>query len=147
MAKLILDILPSVIKYFESFTWFFSIVANLKQVPNQHIRYKDDPKKEKRDENQILAYGWRHFFDDPTKPEYLAELPMTKAAIKAMDTVTDFVNKTFEREISNYCVGGASKVNLQHKFCVENNDKFRTFEIIVLIVKFCSTIQSSTAKF
>lgn len=94
----------------------FSVVANLKQIPNQHIRYKDDPKQERRGENAILAYGWRHFFDDPTKPEYLAELPMTKAAVKAMDTVTDFMNKTTGNAISSYCVGGASKVLLLNVF-------------------------------
>jgi len=28
---------------------------------------------------------------DPNSPEWLARLPMTKGAVRAMDTVTDFV--------------------------------------------------------
>ena len=35
---------------------------------------------------------------------------MVKASVKAMDAVTDFVNKTLGKEITTYCVGGASKV-------------------------------------
>lgn len=36
---------------------------------------------------------------------------MTKAAVKAMDTITDFVNKTIGQVVDQYCVGGASKVS------------------------------------
>jgi len=57
-----------------------------------------------------MAYSWRHFIDDPSKPDYISELPMVKASVKAMDAVTDFVNKTTGNQISKYCVGGLSKV-------------------------------------
>ena len=62
-----------------------------------------------------MAYTWHHFIDDPTKTDYVSEMPMTKAAVKAMDTVTDFINKTLKMEITDYCVGGASKVKLSLK--------------------------------
>lgn len=39
-------------------------------------------------------------------------MPMTKAAVKGMDTITDFVKKTTGQDITQYCVGGASKVEL-----------------------------------
>jgi len=37
---------------------------------------------------------------------------MVKASVKAMDAVTDFVNKTLGNEISTYCVGGASNMDV-----------------------------------
>ena len=80
------------------------------QIPNQHVKFHADPKNKTRYEDAIIAYTWRHFLEDPSKPEWLLRMPMTKASVKAMDTVTDFVNKTIGKEITNYCVGGASKV-------------------------------------
>ena len=82
----------------------------MKQIPNEHLTFYGDPQKKRRTEDGIIAYTWRHFLEDPTKPEWLLRLPMTKASVKAMDTITDFVNKTIGKEITNYCVGGASKV-------------------------------------
>nr|XP_039256779.1 autocrine proliferation repressor protein A-like [Styela clava] len=86
-----------------------SVTADLKQIPNEHLMFKEDPEKKSRTEDGIIAYTWRHFIDDPTKPEWLLRMPMTKASVKAMDAVTDFVNKTVGKVVENYCVGGASK--------------------------------------
>ena len=91
--------------------FFFRITADLKQIPNEHLKFHADPKNKTRTEDAIIAYTWRHFLEDPSKPEWLLRMPMTKAAVKAMDTVTDFVNKTIGKEITDYCVGGASKVS------------------------------------
>jgi len=88
------------------------VVAVLKQVPNEKMVFKDDPKRKNRSANAILAYSWRHFLDDPTKPEFLIMLPMVKATVKAMDAVTDFVRKTVGKHVSNFCIGGHSKASL-----------------------------------
>lgn len=86
-----------------------SVTADLMQIPNEHLMFKGDPLKKSRTEDGIIAYTWRHFIDDPTKPEWLLRMPMTKAAVRAMDVVTDFVKKEVGKDLNQYCVGGASK--------------------------------------
>uniref|UniRef100_H2ZH05 Uncharacterized protein n=1 Tax=Ciona savignyi TaxID=51511 RepID=H2ZH05_CIOSA len=86
-----------------------SVTAVLKQVPNQYIIFAADPKQAKRDEDAIIAFTWRHFIDDPTKPEWLLRLPMTKAAVKAMDAISAFVLDVAKRPVTRFCVGGESK--------------------------------------
>ena len=41
-------------------------------------------------EDAIIAYTWQHFVEKPDEPEWLLRLPMTKAAIRAMDTIEVF---------------------------------------------------------
>lgn len=50
-------------------------------------------------------------------------MPMTKAAVKAMDTITDFVNKATGKDITKFCVGGASKVKKNISSIVYTNLK------------------------
>jgi PhoPQ-activated pathogenicity-related protein len=49
------------------------------------------------------------FIDNPDDPSILLRLPMTKAAVKAMDTVTDFTQKRGYASIKKFMVAGASK--------------------------------------
>jgi len=86
-----------------------SVVANLKQIPNQHMIFKDDPQQTRREEDAIIAYTWRHFLGNPNDTEWLLRFPMTKAVIKAIDTVQDFASKTAGVNVERFCVGGASK--------------------------------------
>lgn len=80
--------------------------AILQQVPNEPITFPSDPRNKSRSESDILAYTWRHFVEGGTnEPDWLVRFPMTKAAVRAMDTVTDFVNT----DISKFFVAGASK--------------------------------------
>ncbi|XP_070580928.1 autocrine proliferation repressor protein A-like [Ptychodera flava] len=87
-----------------------SIGAVLFNIPNQPMQYWSDPKNESRKEDSVIAFTWRHYIDDPTKPEWLARLPMTKAAVRAMDTISDFVRKK-ERtaHVKRFMVAGESK--------------------------------------
>lgn len=67
-----------------------SVVAELRMVPNQPLTFADDPTPRKED--GIIAYTWDKFLrtgDD----RWPLRLPMTKAAVRAMDTVTDFCAK------------------------------------------------------
>ena len=73
--------------------------------------FKDDPEKKRRSEDAIIAYTWRHFLENPKDAEWLLRFPMTKAVIKALDTVDDFAAKQAGVTIERYCVGGASKVS------------------------------------
>ena len=46
-------------------------------------------------------------------PSILLRLPMTKAAYKAMDAMTDFCQKNEFANIKKFMIAGASKVNLK----------------------------------
>jgi PhoPQ-activated pathogenicity-related protein len=91
-----------------------TISAALFQVPNEHILFYDDPKQQSRTEDAIIAYTWDHFLKDPTTPNWLVRFPMVKSVIRAMDTVTEFVEKSTLPELDGYspnyyAVAGASK--------------------------------------
>ena len=89
------------------------VCAALFQVPNQHIVFNGDPLAKQRTEDSLVAYGWAHFLDFPDVPEWLLLFPMTKAAVKAMDTAEDFVKRSDEvglhSSIEKWGVAGASK--------------------------------------
>lgn len=83
-----------------------SIVAGLRQIPNQPLTFRDDGTP--RWEDEIIAYCWdKHLRggDDwwPTR------LPMTKASVRAMDAVQAFSRVHLGRTISDFVVTGASK--------------------------------------
>lgn len=88
-----------------------SVAVMVSQVPNQPLTFSDET--ESRIEDELLAYGMDKYLgtDDP---EWLIQLPMTKAVVRAMDTV-----QTFAREadfawpnvprIDDFIVLGGSK--------------------------------------
>jgi len=89
-------------------------------VPNQPIVFPNDPLGEnhKRTENAVLAYTWWHYMFDPeANPEWVIRLPMAKAAVRAMDTVTAYMTsesapeeiKELKSNPGQFIVGGASK--------------------------------------
>lgn len=64
-----------------------SVTTELRMVPNQPLIFSDDQKP--RVEDEIIAYTWDKYLktgDD----QWPLRLPMTKAAVRAMDTVTAF---------------------------------------------------------
>jgi len=54
--------------------------------------------------------------ENPSDPSILLRLPMTKAAVKAMDAVTDFVGKRGFGNLKKFMVAGASKVRKNFRF-------------------------------
>ncbi|NEV62629.1 PhoPQ-activated protein PqaA family protein [Thiorhodococcus minor] len=64
-----------------------SVVAMISQVPNQPLQFADEAAP--REEDAILAYGMDKYLLTGD-PEWLAQLPMTKAVIRALDTVQTF---------------------------------------------------------
>ena len=88
-----------------------SVVTELRMVPNQPLVFGDDPKPgRKRVEDEIIAYTWRKYLEtgDVSWP---LRLPMTKAAVRAMDTVTAFM-KSDEgggKTVDKFFVAGGSK--------------------------------------
>ena len=87
-----------------------TIVAELRMVPNQPVVFKDDPSHKPRTEDDFIAYTWDHFLrtgDD----RWPARLPMTKAAVRAMDTVSAFAASAGggRHRVGRFVVSGASK--------------------------------------
>lgn len=87
-----------------------SVVATLYQVPNQPIRVlgSDDPERG-RFEDDLLAASWKRFMatEDPT---WIAQLPMAKSAVAAMDVVQAALAEEEDAPtINQFTVAGASK--------------------------------------
>jgi PhoPQ-activated pathogenicity-related protein len=85
-----------------------SVVAELRMVPNQPLIFHDDGQE--RYEDDLIAYGWDQFLRGG-REEWLARLPMTKSAVRAMDTITDFFAKPEQGglRIDRFVVSGGSK--------------------------------------
>jgi PhoPQ-activated pathogenicity-related protein len=85
-----------------------SVVAELRGIPNEPLVFSDD--KKVRTEDQIIAYTWVKFLKtgDETWP---LRMPMTKAAVRAMDTVTAFCSTPAGGSVKvvRFVVAGASK--------------------------------------
>ncbi|MDR3751155.1 MAG: PhoPQ-activated pathogenicity-related family protein [Terracidiphilus sp.] len=86
-----------------------SVVSVLLDVPNQPLIFANDPYGPRK-EDEIIAYTWRKFLDtgDANWP---LRLPMTKAAVRAMDTVTSFTESKEGggHRVDHFFVMGASK--------------------------------------
>ncbi|HEU4391568.1 MAG TPA: PhoPQ-activated pathogenicity-related family protein [Blastocatellia bacterium] len=85
-----------------------AVVADLRMVPNEPLILKEEGKS--RTEDAIIAYSWEKFLKtgDETWP---LRLPMTKAAVRALDTITAFCGSA-ERgsvKVDKFVVAGGSK--------------------------------------
>lgn len=85
-----------------------SVVSELKMVPNQPLVFTGE--SEGRKEDSLIAYTWDKFLrTGDTK--WPARLPMTKAAVRAMDTVTAFCGSSegSNTRVDQFVVAGGSK--------------------------------------
>ena len=83
-----------------------AVLALVNQVPNQPLYFTDEAGKGRK-EDEILAYSLDKALDTGD-PEWAVHLAMTKAAVRAMDTVQDFAAKKGVN-IENFLVLGGSK--------------------------------------
>lgn len=87
-------------------TYTGSIQVILQQVPAQPLQFAelDQPTSE----DTLVSYTWRKYMEtgDPTWSAYL---PMTKAAVRAMDTTEDYVSSSLGFDIDSFIVTGFSK--------------------------------------
>lgn len=89
-----------------------SVTANLHNVPFQPITILNDEQRDERVEDEIISYGWREFLEGGAKDEdaiWLSRLPMTSAAQRGMDTITDFMQTQQSTVVDSFVVSGASK--------------------------------------
>jgi len=87
-----------------------TIGAVLNQIPNQPIYFAGDPDRG-RSEDAMIAYTWSHWINNTFEYDWLARMPMTKASMRAMDAIQDFVQTHLpdHTPIARFGVGGASK--------------------------------------
>jgi PhoPQ-activated pathogenicity-related protein len=85
-----------------------SVVTELKMVPNQPLVFAGET--EQRKEDSLIAYTWDKFLRT-SDPKWPARLPMTKAAVRAMDTVTAFCASPEggNAKVDSFVVAGGSK--------------------------------------
>jgi PhoPQ-activated pathogenicity-related protein len=86
-----------------------SVVSVLFDVPNQPLTFTNDPYGPRK-EDEIIAYTWRKFIETGDE-NWPLRLPMTKAAVRAMDTVTSFAasKEGGGHRVDRFFVMGASK--------------------------------------
>ena len=85
-----------------------SVVAELRMVPNQPLVFKGDG--ERRSEDALIAYTWDKYLRTGDE-RWPARLPMTKSAVRAMDTVTSFCasSEAGQLRVDSFVVAGGSK--------------------------------------
>ncbi len=82
-----------------------SIVAELRQVPNQPLTFAGDGRP--REEDALIAYAWDRFLRGGDAA-WLPRLPMTRAAVRAMDAVEAFCAGR-GHPVERFVVAGRSK--------------------------------------
>lgn len=85
-----------------------SVVVELRMVPNQPLTFHGDGKP--RTEDDLIAYTWDQFLRTGDE-RWPARLPMTKAAVRAMDATTAFLASPEggEAKVDTFVLTGASK--------------------------------------
>jgi PhoPQ-activated pathogenicity-related protein len=94
--------------YIENALTTHSVVAELQDVPNEPLQFAGE--SHTRNEDGIIAYTWMKYMKsgDETWP---LRLPMTKAAVRAMDTITSFMAtpQAGALQVDRFVVSGGSK--------------------------------------
>jgi PhoPQ-activated pathogenicity-related protein len=85
-----------------------SVVAELRMVPNQPLVFAGDGQR--RSEDSLIAYCWDKFLRTGDE-RWPTRLPMTKSAVRALDTVTAFCASKDggEVKVDSFVVAGGSK--------------------------------------
>ena len=83
-----------------------TVVAELRMVPNQPLTFPDGTKPGMV-EDEFIAYTWDKFLRTGNEM-WPARLPMTKAAVRALDAITAFM-KTQDTKVETFMVAGGSK--------------------------------------
>jgi PhoPQ-activated pathogenicity-related protein len=84
-----------------------TIASEIRMVPNQPLRFADENKE--RMEDAIIAYTWDKFLRTGEE-NWPLRLPMTKSAVRAMDTVTEFCRSLGPETCpEKFVVAGGSK--------------------------------------
>jgi PhoPQ-activated pathogenicity-related protein len=89
------------------------VAAAIFQVPNENCYFTADPKHDARGEDNIIAFTWMQFLlVNQSRPDWIVFFPMARACSRAMDAVTQFVQKKMNDPtytLGNWFTFGASK--------------------------------------
>ena len=85
-----------------------AIVADISNIPNEPLTFSDD--QQRRSEDGIIAYTWDKYLRTGGE-EWPLRLPMTKAVVRAMDTLQAFcaTPEGGANQVESFVVCGASK--------------------------------------
>lgn len=85
-----------------------TVVAELRNVPNQPLIFAGETRE--RTEDSLIAYTWDKFLRTGVE-KWPARLPMTKAAVRALDTMTAFCasEEGGKVKVEKFFVAGGSK--------------------------------------
>ncbi len=83
------------------------VSAELRQVPNQPLYFKDEDDR-RRVEDSIIAYTWDRYMRTGDE-RWPLRLPMTKAAVRAMDTIEALLAQERSHTVADFVVAGGSK--------------------------------------
>lgn len=87
-----------------------SVVAELRMVPNQPLFFTDEVPANSRYEDEIIAYTFDKYLNTPSDDTWPLLSPMVKSAVRAMDTVQDYVPMVADgNAVRQFVVSGASK--------------------------------------
>lgn len=84
-----------------------TVVISVEDLPNQYLTFDDHIA---RREDGIIAYTWQRYMEQPGKNAFWpGHLPMTRAAIAAMDAVQHIAGEKHFPRPEQFVVAGASK--------------------------------------
>jgi hypothetical protein len=114
-----------------------AIAATLLNLPNGYTQFNDDPTHLWRSADTLRGYTYADFLLHPEEPEVLHELPVAKAVVRAMDTITEFVSKlpssdsdVNETEIHFVQTKMPVEPDKQLSFAVSGNSKLGTATMV-----------------
>jgi len=86
-----------------------SIGIDLQDIPNEPLRFINDPSNRTRGEDALIAWTWKEFIKNPSNPYILLRMPMTKASVRAMDAAQQFIKQLGVAVPKTFFIAGASK--------------------------------------
>ena len=64
---------------------------------------------EERSEDALIAFSFYQYINNQSNPELVAYMAMVKAAVRALDTIENYVSTAHGLSATTFVVAGASK--------------------------------------
>ena len=71
--------------------------------------FANDPDQRAREEDSLIAYSWRQYAFNVSRPDINVFFPMVRAAIRSMDAMTAFMRLEFDSNVDSFIFTGFSK--------------------------------------